>query len=565
MPKTIKWVLCIQLISTPLFSEQAPEPSTSLTDMNPDRHSHIRGVLGRYPAPSLPGVDLAWHIDRGIEYVSRVVNRKNRSIPFYGNRVAGTALLTHSDWDVPHCVGRFLDVVMLWEETSGKRFGDEKLIHDLRRLLHDSVSSQDHQSHFPPGVDPYGKGPGGDVDWHSQREVVLALIGLIKMRDDQKSLTLATKLIGNYEKRFTEWSSGPDIPLDVVLSGRFIEAAIDLHRLTANPVALEVARNLSDGFYNNIFDDKGKFPGPTNNQSGIQTVDSLIEFGIYTNQARFVLRMKKVIDHGLNRYRTSTGLFFADVGPLMEANCSADIIKAEILLGLNGYPEYLDDAERILRNGLLASQYLDPTLPEKNVTGKDSDQGIYTNAAERALGGFAFALPNDMNNVAADMVGGALHGLLHVWKNIVTRHEEGLRINFLFSKLTPDLEIYSYIPVRGQVDLKVIKPENVFVRVPGYVELENLELTVDGKKAPKRMFGPYVLIPRQKSASEISIRFPQKVKTETETIQGFKEATGKKYRVEWLGDTVWNVTPHGKRPLFFPARLGLYGVNPQTH
>jgi hypothetical protein len=562
MSRTPLWAIVTLLVSNLGHAEQTAESLAGLTPMAPGKHRHVRQILAEHPAPTLPGVDLLWHIDRAIGYIPGVVDRRQGGLPFYGNRIHGNPELSHADWDTPHCVGRFIDALMLWEETTGKTFSDEELVQELRKLLHDSLSDQDHQAHFPTGIDPHGDGPGGKVDWHSQREVVQALIGLVKMRDDLESQVLAEKLIENYERYYDAMGPTPPGPTDVVLNGRFIESLIDFHRLTGNPVSLELAQRIAQRFYQDIFNAEGSFPGPTNNQSGIQTIDNLIEFGLYTNQAKYVHRMRKVIDNGLPGYRTTYGLFFADVGPLMEANCSGDMIKAEILLGLNGYPKYLDDAERILRNGLLASQYLDTSIGTPDPAAKDTDTLVYTDANRRAVGGFAFSMPNDFGMVAADMVGGALHGMIDVWRNIVTRHPRGLQVNFLLSKITPQVEIRSHIPVEGRVDLRIPEPQNLFVRIPRYVERQELLLEINGQHAPAEMIGPYLVIPRQDGAARASIRFPQAITIKEETIQGFKEESAKSYRVQWLGDTVWNVTPQGPNPLFFPARLSLYGMKP---
>ena len=64
----------------------------------------------------------------------------------------------------------------------------------------------------------------------------------------------------------------------------------------------------------------------------------------------------------------------------------------------------------------------------------------------------------DEYDVVADMASGALEGLIEAWQVIVTRHAAGLRVNLLFSRDTPELEVRSYIPIRGLVELKIKRP-----------------------------------------------------------------------------------------------------------
>ena len=69
------------------------------------------------------------------------------------------------------------------------------------------------------------------------------------------------------------------------------------------------------------------------------------------------------MDNGLQEVRSSYGSISEfDGSSRGEANCTADLVRIETMLGLNGYPEYLDDAEQIVRSHLLASQFLDPSL-----------------------------------------------------------------------------------------------------------------------------------------------------------------------------------------------------------
>ena len=69
------------------------------------------------------------------------------------------------------------------------------------------------------------------------------------------------------------------------------------------------------------------------------------------------------------------------------------------------------------------------------------------------------------------------------------------------------------------------------------------------------MFGSYLLIPNRSDSAVAVVDFDQVVSIEQETFFGTT------YRVEWLGDTVWNIEPAGDYvPLYYPARLALYGV-----
>lgn len=529
--------------------------------VSPDT-DRVQQLMKLYPEPTLPGVDLTWHMDRALEYMNNSLDRSEdaavQGMPFYGNYF-WPARLTHSVWDAPHCVGRLLHASTIWEETFQRRNADEETTRLLRDLLHSCISEEDGLGHFHPACKETQ-----EIDEHSQREVLLALVGLARVRQDQESLALAKKLVRGY----AAWiESNPKAAGNYTWAGRFIHALLDYHRLTQDPLALTLAQNFVDKNQEANFDDKGTYRGG-HNHSMLGTMANLIEFGLYTKQPRYVDRIRRIIDKGLWDVRTKFGLIAEmNKGVRGEANCTGDLIRAEILLGRHGYPEYFDDVERLVRNHLLASQFLDPTLANNEKT----DTPEHRDAARRCCGGFAFSMPNGLVHtdnyerpegelvLALDLVQGAMDALIKVWDAIATRDEKGIWVNLLFSKKMPDLEIRSFIPAEGRVSLKVKEPSDVYVRIPNYVALDDLHLSVDGVELPKRMFGRYILVPKQARESIVSLTFKQPLHTEEEVIG---EDT---YRVEWLGDTVLNIEPKGKfAPLYYPARLRLYGRTPDA-
>lgn len=310
-------VLAFFAFRSPGSADETP----SLAPIDPGRFARVTKNLERYPNPTLPGVDLAWHMDRCMEYVRNVVDERDGCIPYYRGCVwLGPTKLAHAQWDVPHCVGRLIDISMRWEEAFSERVNDEARLECLRELLYESIK-EDNLSHFPE----YCR-ESKEVDWHSHREVILSLVGLYKNRSDRASLDLAGSII----RAYNEHSSKPDFSVQATRQGRFIEALLEYHRVSDDPLALQMAGQFADAFQDKFFDDKGTFPTPGNNQSTLQSVGELIEFGLYTNQARYVEKGKRILDVGLWKVRTKWGFIFESEGPRGELNCCGDLIKAEI-------------------------------------------------------------------------------------------------------------------------------------------------------------------------------------------------------------------------------------------
>ncbi len=535
-----------------------------LTPMNAENHERAKKMMARYPKPTLPGVDLAWHMDRTIEYMVNTVDREQGGRPYSINRVYfAPPLLKHDDGDIPHNTARYLLAMMIWEEATGRRVEDEEAVQMLRSRLHASFSGEDHQARF---LDSEG-GPLSLGEMHSRREVLLALLGLAKMRGDEESADLARRMIPTLAEE--ERVGNVISPL---VSARLIRALIWYHRVTGDPLGLQLAGQFCDEQIPKFSDGQGRVTF-SHLHSVTSALSGVVEFGLYTGQSDYVDRAKRVIDEGMPPHRTRYG-FVYETDMLIgrgESNNPADLARAEILLGLNGHPEYFEDVERMVRNHLLASQYLDPSVaggpgaPE--AVPEDSATEVYTNAAERMLGGFSYTSPNDLIDdvlhekldMAADMASGALEGLAAAWEAIVTQDAAGLRVNLLFSRDTPDLDVHSYIPARGRVELTIKKPRDVYVRIPSYVAPDELIASVNGEALEhKTMFGPYLLIPNRSDSATAVIEFEQTVTIQQETLANTT------YTEEWLGDTVWNIVPAGGRvPLYTPARLAAYGVAPE--
>ncbi len=110
-------------------------PGGSLTPIRAENHARVVELLKRFPAPMHRGVDLAWHMDRTLQYLNHSLDRRDdaavQGMPLYGNYL-WPQRLTHSAWDAPHCTGRLLHAMTIWEATFNRRAADEQTIALLR-------------------------------------------------------------------------------------------------------------------------------------------------------------------------------------------------------------------------------------------------------------------------------------------------------------------------------------------------------------------------------------------------------------------------------------------------
>ncbi len=509
-------------------------------------------MMNRLPPHQFVGVDLRWHADLTVNYATRVLHETAEGRPLYANFVWGApAHMDHSEWDVPHCVGRLLHTIFLWEEMAGQQIKDDSQVAALRKLLHQSISPEDHFAHFPK----YCR-KSEEIDWHSQREVLFGLVGLVRHRSDDRSRQLANDLIAACLKLLAR----DDFTPNPQLHGRMLDAVLDYNRTFDDETGRQVAQQLAD-LFTTWCNQQETFPAPAHNHSILGTIANLIEFGIETDQPGYIRAGQRMIDGPVYSVRSTFAHVAEGATVRGEANCTGDLIRALLMLGRQIDPRYLDEAEIGIRNHLLASQHLDSSLaqsvPRADLPA-DSEQRVYTNAAERAVGGFAFTFPNDLidakyPHLAVDLAEGGMHALKDAWDNTIDVAFKGITVHLLFSQKRPEIEVRSHLPAKGTVEFIIHRTVPLRVRIPRSVKRKSLKITASGKDIAPRFEGAYAVIRPLAAGTPITLTFPLERTLTTEIIGDVE------YRQEWLGDTLRSMTPLGQNvPLYVPSRLEIY-------
>jgi hypothetical protein len=275
------------------------------------------------------------------------------------------------------------------------------------------------------------------------------------------------------------------------------------------------------------------------------TVTALIDLGRLTHEAAYIEIGRHAYDMGLRPWRTAFGWAKEgrDGNPGRgEANNTGDFLEAALLLGQAGYREYFGDAERFLRNGLLASQIVNTDwIPAYDGT-PDTEDYFYSDVRQRARGAFAFTTPNDYHSYNTDLVGGAVQSLCEAWEAILTEDQAGWHVNLLFSKETEVLSLRSRLPEEGPLEITMHQAHPLFVRLPSWLEREALQVRVNGESRPLHFHRQEVFLPDLKPGDRVALTFPPARQQTTETATGYAEP----YRVEWLGDTIVDISPQGQ-------------------
>jgi len=525
----------------------------------------------------LKAIDLRQFIRLGVEHIyNGAINRRRACLPLVRfGLTESPPWARHEYWGSPHMVGRFLDALAVSAPIIDMP-DDEEADDGLRKLL---FACLDNPTGFAFDTLPNPEGKHSAA-MHHCREVLLALTGLMQWKDCSKSRELARQFVRTIETATREtgtfpasllfedgWSKQPAEEIfPNTHSGRLIGALVKYYRVTNDSVALDIAIRFTEHNIAHAFTPGGELTklAGTHLHSTEGTVTAIIDLGILTNESDYIDLGKRLYDVGLRPWRTSFG-WAKESRSLSEgrgeANNTGDFIEAALLLGRVGHLnvaevlnsgefsyirefgyEYFSDAECIIRNGLLASQIVNIDWIPKYGGTPDTDDYIYSDVRSRARGAFAFTTPNDYHSYNTDLVGGAVQSLCEAWNAIFTKDQSGLHVNLLFSKESEEITMRSHLPEEGRLEITLHQDYPLFIRMPSWLSGDTLQVLVNGQMRSPKFYRHEIFIQDLLPNDKIELIFPQTERHTTESAAGYD----KPYQIEWLGDTIINISPQGR-------------------
>ncbi len=148
--------------------------------------------------------------------------------------------------------------------------------------------------------------------------------------------------------------------------------------------------------------------------------------------------------------------------------------------------------------------------------------------------------------VTCDITAGALDALCEVWKCIIADAEAGIVINMLLDCARSGVQIESYLPGEGKVEILNKSGRNLFVRVPSWVSSSELELRIDGDIHAFNLRGSLLPIARRQGTQKIAITFPVR------RVRTIESMAFQRYTIDWQGDQITAMSPPAKYLPMFP-------------
>lgn len=522
-------------------------------------------LIAKDAKPMLSNVnttDIASAIRLGCRTMCSVFNADDNDVPFFGSQVWPEAYLSFSpSASESHVPGRHLNALLNAEDVLGLTL-EESCIARHARAAYFSYSGD---LPLPLNRDRIG-GPLVHFYPHSVREGFHALYALARFRNSEPAIELAERSIAaiqdlwhpkkGWDKETIESNFEFHPTTFIIGLARAIGPLVKLHKHTGCTGALDLALALADKATSEFYVPSGAYDRETfggHTHSTTCVMSSLAQLADLTCNAPLMERVRAFYDNGLNDIRDTLGWVIEssgeDVDPDRgEVNNTGDIVETALLLGKWGYPQYYEDAERILRCHMLPSQLRDVSfIREPDNPGNEDGK---RNIADRHLGGFGFPAPYGHKTLDAqrisfnmDIVGGSVGSLCEVHRQAVDTTPAGHYVNLHFDHETDAVAVESpYTHPHMRVRAK--RPGPLFVRLPSWVAVD--EVSVNDSIERHRFHNSYLVVSRPPINRWITIQFEL---AEREIVLNHRTRA---IKVRLRGDSVAAMSNFGAELTFFP-------------
>jgi hypothetical protein len=222
---------------------------------------------------------------------------------------------------------------------------------------------------------------------------------------------------------------------------------------------------------------------------------------------------------------------------LFGENCvTGDMTWLALKLSDLGVGDYWEDADQYVRNHMVEAQLTDAeALHRVNVTMpqlvemQDPTYAKRGYTMDRVIDRFVGAWRSDGSNPANTYPQNLLFvtcctnnnppAMHAVWEATIRFQGDTARVNLLLNRVSPWLDMDSHLPYEGKVVLRNKAVRNIFVRIPRWVDTEQVTATVNGKKRTNRWVGRYLFLDAMQKGDTVQIEFPIVETAETFTLK----------------------------------------------
>ncbi len=355
---------------------------------------------------------------------------------------------------------------------------------------------------------------------------------------------------------------------------------VQAYRLLGRKDALDLAHKMMRYIFleSGYFGPKGEFNPDVNHvihfHAHTRQIDSALALLTCIEDKELHERVVKAYAYAYLKGNTTVGFFpewlHERARPASSEICEvADMIGCALKLCRLGYDKW-DDVDRWTRNQFAECQlvhthwledgHFEPADREKEpLPAAGCEPGVYSTTdrvAQRMVGAFSgWPSANDWVHgkgwsIMHCCTGNGTRTIYQVWQDIVQFEEGHLRVNLLMNRASPWADVHSHLPFTGRVDVHIKEDLSLSIRLPGWVDLEEIQFTVNGEPGSTSTYGRYVQIGWVNAGAEVRVVFPLEERTEELEIEGHT------YTVTLRGHDVVHMHPAGtNNPLYQKAHF----------
>lgn len=273
----------------------------------------------------------------------------------------------------------------------------------------------------------------------------------------------------------------------------------------------------------------------------------------------------------------------------------ADMTALAIRLSDYGVGDYWDDVDQYVRNHLTESQLLRADLLEKVSKGSVESPDAWKNyplgpmgmqgvadvvvghdgvpwtppMQQRELRSVAPEKPDtteviprsiglmagmiEVTTMAYTIQGGCCSGngtqaMYYAWHSTVRFKDAVATVNLLLNRVSPWMDVSSYLPYEGKVVLTNKQARRAAVRIPRWVDRAAVQARINGKSTATSWIGNYLVVDGLRPKDIIVLDFPIVERTAKYTM-----AFDRTYAFQFKGNTVVDVSPRDTNPTGYPV------------
>ncbi|MBZ5563624.1 MAG: hypothetical protein LAP13_14540 [Acidobacteriia bacterium] len=294
---------------------------------------------------------------------------------------------------------------------------------------------------------------------------------------------------------------------------------------------------------------------------------ALLEYAVATSDSELINFVRDGYEFARHHGIPRLGAWLND-SPDVEVCTISDMIAMAIKLTEAGIGDYYEDVDQAVRNQLVESQFLRADFLQQIVDAAPKHiakppRETSERVIERCIGSMApmLVIGYDKPFCLHCCTGNGTQAFYYAWSKIVEPRGDAVRVNLLLNRVSPWMDIDSYLPYEGKVILHNKTAKAAFVRLPYFVDPKNVQVSVPSRSLTPHWMNKHVLLSEIRPGEEIQITFPIKEDVATYTLynvlerpyyseRGHSLRTERQYACRFRGNTLVEISPRVSMPSY---------------